>query len=421
MIRKFLLPVLLLCSLMTFAQQGTSSPYSFYGIGDIRFKGTAENRAMGGVSVFTDSIHINLQNPASYSQLKLTTFTIGGTFSASKYTSLNANEKAQRTTLDYLAVGIPMGKFGAAFGLIPYSSVGYKTNTVGSEIIGGTNYNINRAYSGDGGLNKVFVGLGYEIMPKLSIGVDINYNFGRIETSNIKDIPAFQYGTREQNNSELSGFNVNFGAMYERKITNKLDLYGSLGYSPETKLTSKNERIFSSIVYSEEVTSPTVEALETLASEEKLNLASRFSLGAGIGQKRKWLAGAEITLLQTGNMGNRFSDITTARFENGMRYNVGGYYIPNYNSFSSYFSKVVYRAGMRYEKTGLVVSNEPIKDYAFTAGFGLPLGGTFSNLNLSVEFGRRGTAKALLVEENYTNVIMSFSLNDKWFVKRRYD
>ena len=244
MIRKFLIPVLLLCSLITAAQQGTSSPYSFYGIGDIRFKGTAENRAMGGVSVFTDSIHINLQNPASYSQLKLTTFTIGGTFSASKYNSLNANEKAQRTTLDYLAVGIPMGKFGAAFGLMPYSSVDYKINTPGTEAIGNTNYDVNRVYSGDGNVNKAFIGLGYQIMPKLSIGVDVNYNFGRIETTNIKDIPTFQYGTREQNNSELSGFNVNFGAMYERKITKKLDVYGSLGYSPESKLTSKNERIF---------------------------------------------------------------------------------------------------------------------------------------------------------------------------------
>jgi len=51
----------------------------------------------------------------------------------------------------------------------------------------------------------------------------------------------------------------------------------------------------------------------------------------------------------------------------------------------------------------------------------LPLGGTFSNLNMGVEYGRKGTTKANLVQENYTNVVMSLSLNDKWFVKRKYD
>ena len=45
-------------------QEGTSSPYSFYGIGSLKFKGTTENRAMGGLSIYTDSIHMNFKNPA---------------------------------------------------------------------------------------------------------------------------------------------------------------------------------------------------------------------------------------------------------------------------------------------------------------------------------------------------------------------
>jgi long-subunit fatty acid transport protein len=61
-------------SLVGFAQEGTSSPYSFYGIGDVRFKGTVENRSMAGVAVEQDSIHMNLENPASFANLKLTTF-----------------------------------------------------------------------------------------------------------------------------------------------------------------------------------------------------------------------------------------------------------------------------------------------------------------------------------------------------------
>jgi hypothetical protein len=78
MIKKFILPFCFLFSLASLAQEGTSSPYSFYGIGDVKFKGTADNRAMGGLTIFQDSIHLNFQNPASYAALKLTTLSVGG-------------------------------------------------------------------------------------------------------------------------------------------------------------------------------------------------------------------------------------------------------------------------------------------------------------------------------------------------------
>ena len=41
-------------SLVSFSQEGTSSPYSFYGIGDTKFSGTLESRSMGGISIAQD-------------------------------------------------------------------------------------------------------------------------------------------------------------------------------------------------------------------------------------------------------------------------------------------------------------------------------------------------------------------------------
>ena len=125
MIKKLIVPAFLFFTLISFAQQGTSSPYSFYGIGDIKFKGTAENRAMGGLTIYSDSIHLNFQNPASYTNLKLTTFSLGGTYLTTDLATNSQNEKARRTAVDYLAVGLPLGKFGVGFGIMPYSSVGY--------------------------------------------------------------------------------------------------------------------------------------------------------------------------------------------------------------------------------------------------------------------------------------------------------
>jgi len=74
MIKRFIIIVALLSTVLMAAQEGTSSPYSYYGIGLNKFKGTVENQSMGGLRLFSDSIHVNLRNPAAYGRLKLTTY-----------------------------------------------------------------------------------------------------------------------------------------------------------------------------------------------------------------------------------------------------------------------------------------------------------------------------------------------------------
>ena len=150
-------------------------------------------------------------------------------------------------------------------------------------------------------------------------------------------------------------------------------------------------------------------------------MPSTFSVGAGVGESKKWIIGTEVTFKGSNTFSNRISDVANVSYENGTKYTLGGYYIPNYNSFDNYFKKITYRGGFRYENTGLVVNTFSINDYALTGGLGLPVGGTFSNLNLGFELGRRGTARANLIQENYINITMSLSLNDKWFTPRKYD
>jgi len=215
---------------------------------------------MAGLAILPDSIHINLQNPAMYSSLKLTSFSIGGTFSANQLKTNQKDEKAQRTTLDYLAVGIPLKKLGLGFGLIPYSSVGYNIrNSVYSNENNIVNYNrIDNFYNGSGGLNKVFFGFGYQLAKNLSIGADVQYNFGKINTRNLAtqftknssgNYEQVQYSTRETNSSSASGVNFNTGLSYNTKLYKNISLFSSLTYSPEATITVNNER-FIAIVQS---------------------------------------------------------------------------------------------------------------------------------------------------------------------------
>lgn len=416
MIRKIITSFCLLLSLLSFAQEGTSSPYSFYGIGDVRFKGTIESRSMAGVQVEQDSIHINLDNPASYSNLKLTTFTVGGTYNQTTLKNTTASEQAKRTTFDYLAVGLPMGKLGVGFGLIPYSSVGFKiTNT--SDLADGQN---TRDF-GTGGVNKAFFAASYKILPNFSIGANVDYNFGRIETTNLQYINGVVLGSRELNRADLSGVNFNFGALYQSKLTKKLSLYSSLSYRLESKLASDNTRNRDVVSLTSDFDVTSVEALDEEKDSENLTLPSELRIGLGIGESKKWLIGAQIISASKGNLENTYNNLPNVSYEKAMKYSLGGYFIPNYSSFSNYAKRIVYRAGIRYEETGLVVNSQSIKDQGLSLGVGLPITGSFSNINLGFEFGKRGTTSASLIQENYVKLSVGLSFNDRWFVKRKFD
>ncbi|MEO8252753.1 MAG: hypothetical protein ABI554_00095 [Flavobacterium sp.] len=416
MIRKIISSVCLLLSLVSFAQDGTSSPYSFYGIGDVRYKGTVESRSMGGIQVEQDSIHLNLDNPASYSNLKLTTFTVGGTFNSTTLKNATTSEKADRTTFDYLAVGLPMGKLGVGFGLIPYSSVGYKIEST-SDVLGGEN---SRDHA-TGGLNKAFLGVSYKITPSFSVGANVDYNFGRIETTNLQYMNGIVAGTREVNQADLSGVNFNFGAMYQTKINKKLNFYSSLSYKLESKLASDNTRNIATGTFSSDFVFSPQQFADQELFKVNLTLPSELKIGFGVGESKKWLLGAQIALASQGNLANTYNSASNVSYDKAMKYSLGGYYIPDYNSFTNYFKKIVYRAGLKYEDVGLIVNSEAIKDMGVSFGLGLPITGSFSNLNLGFELGKRGTTSAGLIQENYAKVSIGLSLNDRWFVKRKID
>lgn len=416
MIKKIIVSACLLLSLVSFAQEGTASPYSYYGIGDIRFKGTVESSSMAGVAVEQDSVHINLENPASFANLKLTTFTVGGTLNTVKLKSDSKTESAKRTTLDYLAVGLPFGKWGVGFGLIPYSSVGYKIESLSGDLDAN-----NRRYSGSGGLNKVFLGVGYKVAPGFSIGADMHYNFGKIETSSLEFITGVPVGTREMNTSILSGFNFNIGAMYQTNINKKLTLYSGLNYTIENTLKSENTRNISTVIYNSGFDLAVVDVLGEQTRNVDLLFPGKLSLSAGIGESKKWLVGGKIAYQKTAAQANTYNESSNVGYGKYGSVSLGGYYIPNYNSFSSYAKKIVYRGGLRYEKTGLVVNSESINDMGLTLGLGLPITGSFSNVNVGFELGKRGTTNAGLVQENYAKISVGFSLNDKWFQQRKFD
>ncbi len=414
MIKKILVIILVHVAIVSNAQEGTSSPYSFYGIGIPKFKGTVENRSMGGLSVLADSIHLNLQNPASFGELALTTYTVGTSYRNFKFSNATESSSGDNASLDYLAIGIPAGKFGFGFGLIPVSSVGYeldKTETDGTDI----------DFKGKGGLNKVFIATGYKVNKSLNIGLDLNYNFGNIENKTILRRPGVQFDTREITSTDLSSFSLSFGLNYKTMISEKLEIVGSAVSTPSFGLKTDNSRELATVIISTNGQERVIERQDVQVENKEIDLPSEFKLGGGIGEPRKWFAGVEYAYSDSGKFSNIVSNQDNIEYQNAKKFKAGGYYIPKYNSLTSYLSRVVYRAGFRYEETGLNINNSSIDEFGISFGVGLPVGRLFSNANIGFEYGQRGTTNFGLVKEEFFSMSISLSLNDKWFREIKFN
>jgi len=423
MIKKLLFASLCLAVLGINAQNGSISPYSSFGIGDLRDLGTVENQMMGGLRMYADSIHVNLRNPAAYSNLRLTTYTAGISHREFRLKDATTQQNVSVTNLDYLAIAFPVAKkVGIGFGLMPFSSIGYSLNSDMTDSEGATVTNV---FSGSGGLNRVYMSLGFEPLKNVSFGASANFNFGEFEYQRLQSIEDVQFGTISTRTSRVNGFDFNYTANYTPKIGEDYTLRAFAGANTQVNLNSENtERIGSfSLIDGREIEVVDVDLVAQNRKRTELRIPTTFTAGLGFGKDRKWFLGAEYGIQELSAFSNDFLALDNVVYQDASTISVGGYYIPNYTALSGIFNRITYRAGLRYDQTGLMVSGKEIENFGITFGMGIPLKGTgldrFSNLNVGFELGRRGTTDAGLVEESYLKVNIGLSLNSQWFIKRK--
>jgi len=424
MIKKLTTLLIVLACVKGFTQKTNSSPYSVLGIGDGIASKTIEEMSMGGVGTASNGLYqFSFSNPASYSSLQLTTYTLAGENKAFSLADVNGKQKTSSASISYLAMGIPLGeKGGFVFGLQPSTTVGYSlvnktidANDVLQEI---------SVYDGNGGTNRVFLGFGYKPFKGISVGLEGEYVFGNIEniiTNQKKDV---QLGTRYVTDTRIKGAGLKLGVLYKKEL--KKDLVLNLGTTLafESELTSEgNEYLYSISFTNGEIPKDT---LLNLSSSGYYRKPLKTSIGASIGNPKKWSAEVNYDFQNQIELGgNLLNSNPKLAYQKSNKFSMGGYYIPKYNSISSYWDRVIYRAGFRSEKTGLMVNGTgnigqftEINDFGIAFGVGLPMGNQVSRLNLGFEFGKRGTTDNGLIEEKYFNFKLGLSLSNKWFKKR---
>ena len=402
-----------------FAQSNTSSPYSIGGLGEIAFKGNAINRLMGGLDIVSDSLHANLNNPASLGDLKLVTYGLGLNYKSTKLSSSASNESVTSASIDYLVVAIPTKKFTFGFGILPATSVGYRLQSV---IEGDDINNVVNRNEGFGGLNQTFLSMGFKVFEFLNFGVSANYNFGRITNESSRQEQNIDFGTFFTKTSSLAGFNYRFATQLKIPLTSKVRLDAMAYYVPNNSLTATNESVY----FTRSVTTQDLGDFENVdlaainLDETTISLGNQYSFGLGITKDKKWFVGGQYSRRNSADYVNNFISLDNITYANGSRLSFGGFYLPDYSSITSYWKRIVYRAGVRFEDTGVLFNNQPLKETGISFGVSLPMAG-FSNANIGLEFGKRGSQDNGLIQESYWNLIVGLSLNDIWFIKRKFN
>ena len=227
-----------LTTMPVFAQSGTNSPYSQYGLGDLADEGVGFNKGMGGVGyAFRKGNEVNPMNPASYASIDSVTMIFDGGLSGQITNFKEGGRKlnAKSGGFDYVTGAFRLFRHvGVTFGVMSYSNIGYSYSS--SERPEGMTTDMVYKYSGDGGLNQLFVGMGFQILKSLSVGFNVGYLWGDMERT-VKTSTSSSINTLyREYNASISNYKLDFGIQYTQPVSAKDNLTLGAVFSPGHKL-----------------------------------------------------------------------------------------------------------------------------------------------------------------------------------------
>jgi len=380
---------------------------------------------MGGISTayisdFTSNF--NFGNPANNSNFELTSIKLEATnennYFKSDYNSTKATKHS--TYLSNISIAFPLSqKVKVGFLYQPYSSKSY--DIVHSETISEDNIYVNR-FKGNGTLSTAQVALSYKVSPKFSLGARANYYFG-----NLYDLNEFSTTNAElvngyETRNSIKNFNFTLGTSYQN--VNRNDRKFTVGATATFGNTSDmtTEYINSTYFYSDIDVKANITEIDRKITNSNNLLPLQASVGVGYGSENEWFFSGQIDYKKGESIsyfGNTFD------YQDSYRISAGGWYLPNYNNFRNYFSRVVYRYGAFYEKGNLELAGNSIDKFGITAGVMLPFKTSsvtrMSGLEIGLELGKRGTLKNNLINQNFINLRIGFNFADRWFRKQLYN
>jgi hypothetical protein len=383
---------------------------------------------MGGTSFgIRSSSFVNHSNPASYTSFDTTSFVFeGGVYTQSTtLKTVSASQKSGYSSIGSVLFGFPITKrLKASFGLMPFTSVGYKiADNSKLTITPDSTTDVNIVYDGSGGINKVYMGFGYYVTNNLSIGVNADYLFGTIRrnsTSNFTDL-LYANSYRQTTTIKFNDFNFNFGLQYVANLKKNQHLTLGFVYTPAMNIRASSDTVVNMVSLSDPETI-IYQINQSSLLNGKIGMPKSIGGGFALEKDDKYLIAADVYWQNWAKL-NMFGKEDSLK--NTLRASFGVQITPNANDFNNYFKRVKYRFGVAYSQSYLQLYGRQLSDFGVSFGAGFPVRKSQTDIskgmvNVGIEIGQRGTTELGLIKENYFRFTLSMDIYDFWFRKQKY-
>lgn len=427
---KYILLIFIVSTSKVFAQTSTVSsplsgrvniPYSRFGIGEEWNSNNTLLKGMSNItSAFQDPYAINVDNPASFSFLRQTTFEAGAGSETHTLANNNTTYTTGTSTISYMNIAFPVSKhFGLCLGLRPYTHVYYNladTSIGGSDTLIGKQ--IIHNYSGGGSVNYLFVGFAGQYKG-FSAGFTAGYLFGNITNISrlINNDTTYSYNSTFEQITKVGGLYWKGGLLYETPLNTKYTLrIGATASIQQTLNVWRNEYWIASYSLADTFIADTTYAAKE--SKGTIVMPMSYSFGIQLANTDQWMLGIDYTATQWGQFRSFGSPDSFA--SQSSKLSVGAQFTPN-SASRNYWSRVTYRMGLYYGTNYIYLRNTDFSNYGVTLGASFPFRRTADRVHMAMDFGRTGTTDNGLIQDTYFKFSLGISFNDKWFVKRRYE
>ena len=406
-------------------QYTTVSPYSQFGLGQLRDQSQGFNKGMNGVGIGAREHNmVNTLNPASYSSMDSLTFVFdaGASGQMTRFQENGKTLKANTAAFDYMVAGFRVFKHvGVSVGMLPYSNVGY--NYAAQEKVGDTDITYTNTYYGTGGIHLAFLGFGWEPFKGVSLGMNGGYVWGKQDkavTNQYSDAAINVLSKYYKTN--ISNYTLDFGLQFTAKLSKKdqltLGLTYGLGHSLKAGLESQ-------IVSTNAQTG--VSDTATVRMDDAISLPHTFGAGLMWNHNNSWRVGFDATLQKWADVS--YPELVTTGgstmfvpngnyYQDRKKFNFGMDYCANENS-NKYLNRVHYRMGVSYATPYLNINGKDgPSEISVTAGLGIPIinaWNTRSVLNISAQWVHN--AADGLLTENVFRINIGLTFNERWFMK----
>ena len=400
--------------------QSTFSPYTINGIGDLHSSELASNFAMGGLGVAAPSFyHINNQNPALLIHNTLSVFQMGIAGETRQISSSLRSQRGNTAGLRYLAFAFPVirTKWTTSFGVTPFSTVNYSILSAGD--VQGSDVPVTYNVGGEGAISKAYFSNGFSLGKGFSLGVTAQYMFGFIDSEILTILAdnslSIALPTAIFENTSYKGFRFSGGLAYRKEY--KEDSYFNFGLTAESATDLEGTRLVR--LERRSVTDAPIPG-DTIVSNQKDNFALPTELAIGFSWQKlnKFTIGIDVHRKNWNKSPGFETDLD--QYRSTWTLGVGIEFIPKFNDVNSYIKRIKYRFGVNYEQVPYITQNSTINDFGINFGWSLPVN-VVSSVDMGFKLGQRGTTDNSLVRERYFKFVLGATINDRWFVRRRYD